>query len=94
MDIDGVAVIFHYKNCTQAAKGNDKCSQDIFPAEATKLSADDVKAYDEIIVMPTNVCVYKERNKLSCIILSLGLVGKDMHHEVSEIAHIAHIATG
>ena len=77
-----------------AAKGNDKCSRDILLAGAMKLSADDVKACDEITVMPTYVCEYKERNKLSCIIPSVGLVGKDMHHEVSEIAHIAHIATG
>ena len=31
-----------------AAKGNDNCAQDVIPAKAMELSADDVKAYDEI----------------------------------------------
>ena len=35
----------------QAAKGNDNCSQDVIPAKAMKLSADDVKAYNEIIAL-------------------------------------------
>jgi hypothetical protein len=50
-DTDGVAMIFHCNHRTRAANGNHTCSQDVMPAKAMKLSADDVKAQEEIIVL-------------------------------------------
>jgi hypothetical protein len=44
-------MIFHCNHRTRAANGNHTCSQDVMPAKAMKLSADDVKAKEEIIVL-------------------------------------------
>ena len=51
MDTDGVAMTLHCSHRTQAGIGKDKCSQDVIPAKAMKLSAEDVKAYNEIIAL-------------------------------------------
>ena len=48
-DTDDVATILHCNHRTRAANGKDNCSQDVIPAKAMKLSAEDVKAYDEIL---------------------------------------------
>jgi hypothetical protein len=41
----------HCNYRTMAAKVNDKCSKDVIPTKAMKLSADDVKAYNAIIAL-------------------------------------------
>jgi hypothetical protein len=50
-DTDGVAMSLHCNYRTMAAKANDKCSQDVIPTKAMKLSADEVKAYNAIIAL-------------------------------------------
>jgi hypothetical protein len=46
-----IAMNFHCNRRTQAAIGNHTCSQGAIPGKAMKLSADDVKAHDEIIAL-------------------------------------------
>ena len=50
-DTDGVAMSLHCNYRTMAAKVNGKCSQDVTPTKAMKLSADEVKAYNAIIAL-------------------------------------------
>jgi hypothetical protein len=50
-DTNGVAMSLHCNYRTMAAKANDKCSQDVIPTKAMKLSADEVKAYNAIIAL-------------------------------------------
>jgi hypothetical protein len=49
MDTDGGAMILHCNHRTQAAKGSDYCFQDVMPGKSMKISAEDMKVYDETI---------------------------------------------
>ena len=51
MVTDGGAIVLHCSHRTQATNGNDHCSWDIISVKSMKLSADDVKVYDEINVL-------------------------------------------
>ena len=51
MVTDGGAMVLHCNHRTQATNGNDHCSWDIISVKSMKLSADDVKVYDEINVL-------------------------------------------
>ena len=49
IDPDGVAMVLQCNHRVKAEKGNDNCSDDIVPAKAMKLLAEELKAYDEFV---------------------------------------------
>ena len=49
IDPDSVAMVLQCNHRVKAEKGNDNCSDDIVPAKAMKLLAEELKAYDEFV---------------------------------------------